>query len=99
VAFIKLDIEGAELLALQGGWRLLSRDQPVILCEIDYVGLARVSRASPQDLFDYLGTFGYAAFEIRFDGTPGHRLDDPPTARASSVAFLPARPSGTDTRG
>ena len=34
VSFIKLDVEGSELLALEGARRLLAQDRPAILCEV-----------------------------------------------------------------
>ena len=34
VDFIKIDVEGAEILALGGGMELIRRDMPVILCEL-----------------------------------------------------------------
>jgi FkbM family methyltransferase len=35
VSFIKADIEGAELLAFRGATRIIDRDRPTVLCEIN----------------------------------------------------------------
>jgi|GEM_PF-618734 len=59
VRFIKMDIEGAELLALRGAERLLRRDRPVVMCECNPPQLKNVSHASPQDLVDWMTTLKY----------------------------------------
>jgi len=88
VSFIKLDIEGAELLALRGAERLLAEDRPALLCEIHYEQLARVSRTTPEQLFGYLAGFGYRAHGIDPDGALGPGLAHAPTAPVSTVAFV-----------
>ncbi|MEO7191072.1 MAG: FkbM family methyltransferase [Vicinamibacterales bacterium] len=88
VAFIKLDIEGAEPQALDGARHILHDDRPVLLCELDDRLLDRVSGATPQDVFDQLTPLGYMAYAIAPDGTLGGRLREPPTSRVSTVAFV-----------
>jgi FkbM family methyltransferase len=88
VSFMKMDIEGAELLALKGASRLLAADRPLLLCDVDYPQLAQVSNAQPEDLFMFVKGFGYDPYCITHDGLIGRRLEEPPTARVSSVAFV-----------
>jgi len=59
VRFIKMDIEGAELLALRGAEQLLRRDRPVVMCECNPPQLQNVSHASPQDLIDWMTALNY----------------------------------------
>ena len=46
VDVIKADIEGAEPLAMRGAIRILTRDRPVILSEINAGPMQKVSSAS-----------------------------------------------------
>jgi FkbM family methyltransferase len=90
VSLVKLDIEGSEALALRGAARLLRRHRPAILCELDEILLRRVSDATPEGLMAWMEHAGYDAFAIAPDGAAGARLTTPPTARTSTVLFLPA---------
>ncbi|MEO8482596.1 MAG: FkbM family methyltransferase [Acidobacteriota bacterium] len=91
VALIKLDVEGAEFLAVRGGLGLIRRDRPAILCELGDEQLARVSGASSESLMAMLAAVGYSAHAIGPEGRAGPRLLSPPTTRVSTVLFLPAR--------
>ncbi len=90
VALLKLDVEGAELLAIRGATALIRRHRPAILCELGDEQLARVSAGSADQLMAALTGLRYRAREIRPDGSAGAELDAPPTARVSTVLFLPA---------
>jgi FkbM family methyltransferase len=59
--FIKLDIEGAELLALKGAATLIARHRPFIYTELDAAYCARYNY-TPADLFAYLGGHNYHAY-------------------------------------
>jgi FkbM family methyltransferase len=89
VGLIKLDVEGAELLAVRGALRLIRRDRPAILCELGDEQLTRVSGRPSEHVIRTLAEVGYHAREIRPDGTAGARFDAPPTARVATVLFLP----------
>jgi FkbM family methyltransferase len=92
VSLLKLDVEGAEPLVIAGASALLARDRPTILCEVHYEQLARVSNATPDDLFGQLVRLGYRAYEITHDGGLGVELEHPPTVPVSTVAFVSRKP-------
>jgi FkbM family methyltransferase len=65
VGFIKLDVEGHELAVLRGGYKLLSRDRPNLLVELEErfgAGTIEQSRA-------YLADIGYQGYFLT-----GHTL-------------------------
>jgi FkbM family methyltransferase len=88
IAFIKMDVEGAEPLVLEGAARLLARDRPVILSELHTEQLARVSGRSPQTFLSDLRTLGYRAFRLAA-GRPGAELTAPPPEPICSVVLIP----------
>ena len=59
VAFVKADIEGAELYALRGARRLIERSHPTVLCEINPWYLEGYG-LSVADLLDFFDELGYA---------------------------------------
>jgi FkbM family methyltransferase len=60
IDFIKMDIEGSELSALEGGRRTLERQQPIILIEAEkYCGDNCVK------IFEFLEALGYGAYYYR----------------------------------
>ena len=59
---VKIDIEGSEYLALEGGLNLLSRLKPAIIMEFNVERLTEVSRKSVQDVLDLMRSIDYEAF-------------------------------------
>jgi FkbM family methyltransferase len=79
---VKLDVEGAELRALQGARRLLERARPDFIVELEPEHLERqgASLAEVQSLFDDAGYTGYsigAAGLERLRGSWHRPTDDP----------------------
>lgn len=72
VEIVKMDIEGAELTALRGMERILTRDRPVILLELNSRTLRDYHDTEPRELVEYLKSFGYrlAEAESMLTGTP-----------------------------
>jgi FkbM family methyltransferase len=72
IEIVKMDIEGAELTALQGMERILTRDRPVILLELNSRTLREYHGVEPRDLVEYLRSFGYRLAEAQsmLTGTP-----------------------------
>lgn len=59
IRLIKLDIEGAEVLALKGASSVLSRpDGPDVICEVSENGLRQLG-ASKEELFGMMLSYGY----------------------------------------
>lgn len=62
--FVKLDVEGAELPALQGGEMLLKRDRPLVLFECGPAGTMDAFGYTRRDLFDHLQDVDYEVHAI-----------------------------------
>ncbi len=92
VDFIKIDIEGAEILCLRGARKLIQRDQPAMLVEVNPACLSRFG-ASAQQLGDELLRLGYSLHVPTWRGTVPF---DPATLGPQeyvNVLALPARAS------
>jgi len=89
VALLKLDIEGAELLALRGGAELIDRTRPAIVCEVDAEFLRGFDQ-QPADVIDFLDRWGYEPH--RYDGASRRleRIKDPARIAHANVVFLTA---------
>lgn len=59
VDFIKIDIEGAEPLAMQGAERILTTQSPIILSEVHTDQLKLVSKTDWRGYFDLMQSYGY----------------------------------------
>jgi FkbM family methyltransferase len=68
---IKIDIEGAELLALKGAYKTLMRSAPVIVVAI-HPDAMRAIDTNPAELVAYLGICGYEGRHL-----DGRRATDP----------------------
>lgn len=79
IGLIKMDIEGAELFALQGMKEVLSQDRPNILMEVNK-DACRTLNYSPNSIWDLLiGEMGYQAWAIKHSADichPIYNLDD-----------------------
>jgi FkbM family methyltransferase len=64
VEFIKCDIEGAELFALQGGKDVLKRYRPKLFIEMLRKWSAKFNY-HPNDIISFMGDLGYRCFEIQ----------------------------------
>jgi FkbM family methyltransferase len=88
VVFIKLDVKGAEPLALRGGARLLREDRPVVLSDVHPALLERVSRTQPRDFIAEMARAGYRC-HLLGAGVPGAVIEDVPGPGAAQVVFVP----------
>ncbi len=88
VDFIKIDVEGAELMVLDGARETIARCRPKMLIEINPSALQRFGR-SAEELLERIRSLGYRAYRIR--GKKLEELQD--TASIGdyvNVACLPA---------
>lgn len=86
VHFIKIDVEGAELLALRGARQLLKEDRPVILSELHPAQLSKVSGCTAAEFVAELESYDYKCHELRRSDLTPVDVEDP---RVKSVVFLP----------
>jgi FkbM family methyltransferase len=87
VTLMKIDVEGAEMLALRGAERLLSRpDAPDVICEVNPRLLRRIG-IEPHEVSDRLRGHGYALRAVTQRGLKSvptsYRQDDVTTIFAS----------------
>jgi len=81
---VKIDVEGAELLVLHGMERLIGRDRPYIIMEIDDAFLRQLGATAAAQC-EFLTSRGYELHQI----VAGGRLEPltaPPTQRANLLA-------------
>lgn len=68
IHFIKMDVEGAEGLALDGAHDVISRCRPIMMIEFNAVHLAQVSNLTPVQLYDKVVGHGYKSSKIAAHG-------------------------------
>ncbi len=88
VAFIKMDIEGYESLALKGAFKTITRDKPAIFCEVNSIGHA-------SGLFDVMSTHGYVSYFVSTSAYNAQNSNGDPenmfgVAHETALLFLPA---------
>ena len=88
VTFIKIDVEGAEPLALRGARRILTEDRPTILSELNPSQLARVAACSPADFLAEMKTLGYDCRTL--GGRPVRTSKSFAEDEILSVVFIPS---------
>ncbi|HSZ36329.1 MAG TPA: FkbM family methyltransferase [Acidimicrobiales bacterium] len=59
VDLLKMDVEGAEGLVVQGASRIIEKDRPIVTTELKEEMLQRVSGRSVADYLNYFGDLGY----------------------------------------
>nr|QOL00444.1 31-O-demethyl-FK506 methyltransferase FkbM [uncultured organism] len=74
VAFVKIDVEGAEPRAMRGARRMLERDRPVILAELHNAQLRTVSGVSATEFVAEMRTAGYGCSALTEAGQRGDAM-------------------------
>jgi FkbM family methyltransferase len=67
---MKIDIQGAEPLLLEGGKHVFGDLSPDLIMEVSRTDLADLGK-TPRDLLAQLADYGYASHILQHDGTPG----------------------------
>ncbi len=88
VQFVKVDIEGAEGLALRGASGTIERSRPTLLVELHPHLLPVVSGETPASLIAWIAALGYEC-RILGAGRPGAPISDTPSNGVTSAVFLP----------
>jgi FkbM family methyltransferase len=88
VAFIKIDVEGAESLVIRGASQLLADDRPIVLMELHPRLMRVVSRETPAALIAAMAGLGYEC-RLVGAGVAMERIDDTPSNGITAVVFLP----------
>jgi FkbM family methyltransferase len=98
VDLIKIDVEGAEYLALSGGTGLLRRARPIVVAEFSLEMLQRVSGIGGADFLRWMTDLGYRIVLLRRDARPAEDITDiggflrdwGSHLRIEDLAFIPA---------
>lgn len=88
IRLIKVDVEGAEPLALRGALGIIKADRPAILAEICAAQLVRLAGCTPNDLIAELAGYGYRCHLIGPDGAVGERIEHYAREAIINVVFL-----------
>jgi FkbM family methyltransferase len=86
VRLVKMDIEGAEWLALQGMQQLLATQRPALLLELEPTILGSMGHSAAA-ISEWLAALGYAPRYVQADGTLS--TDSASSAGFHNVVFLP----------
>jgi FkbM family methyltransferase len=77
VHFIKMDIEGSEVLALNGMINLLKKNLPIVTLEINNFGLSQMGH-SYRDVRELMGKIGYRCWLIEGQEPKELKMDEEP---------------------
>jgi len=91
VDVIKIDIEGAEPLAMQGAERVLRAQRPIVVSEVNPQMLQIVSNLHMRDYVGRMKALDYDCYELSSDGTGKEFLGEiiPTQFPLINVAFVP----------
>jgi FkbM family methyltransferase len=81
VKLVKIDVEGAEFMVLNGMLELIKRDKPYIILEFTDT-LLRQMKCDAGTLFNFLSRYDYSLYEIRGGGI---RIIDTPPGKQCNI--------------
>ena len=86
VDFIKIDIEGSELFAIQGGIYTITYHKPIIFCEMLRKWCKKFDY-HPNDIIKLLSNIGYSCYAISNNGINKIELVDEDTIETNFIFF------------
>lgn len=89
-AFVKADIEGAELALLRGGAATIVSRRPVIICELLRKWSARFGY-HPNEVLNFLAKFGYSCWAIEENGVSPLETITDDTKETNFLFLMPER--------
>ncbi|MCR4406819.1 MAG: FkbM family methyltransferase [Anaerolineae bacterium] len=89
ISFIKIDVEGTEPLVFRGATKMLQRDRPLILSELNPVQLEKVSGCKAAQLITEMQALGYHCHVLDDNGKVAAKITDVSDTHIRSVVFLP----------
>jgi hypothetical protein len=87
IDFMKVDVEGAEVLVLQGATNLIARCKPVILFECTPDGLKGANQTAAEIYDDFTQRLGYRVYLIK-DFTSGTAATEPLSLEAFQKSMV-----------
>jgi len=87
IDFIKMDIEGGELYALQGMKDVLSTSKPIVILEMT-LSMMKMAGYSPKDILDLMSANGYSCYMFEKRGLSGPHTTITP--QSENYCFLTA---------
>jgi FkbM family methyltransferase len=87
VSLIKIDVQGAELLVLEGARRTLGKMRPALFIEVDDRALGSFG-SSAQALLAHVEGAGYAMYELANQGTPQKLSHERLFAKLQTLSYL-----------
>jgi FkbM family methyltransferase len=86
LSLIKIDVQGAEALAVAGAHRAIERHRPALFIEIDGPSLSRMG-SSPAQLVETMSSLGYQPRELTSRG-PGRERDTGELIAAAQDGYI-----------
>lgn len=75
IDFVKIDVEGAEWLVIQGGGNIFQDQKPIVMIEFFASQLENVSKVTPDFLLSRLMDMGFEPYELTGEGHVRKLLD------------------------
>lgn len=89
VKLVKLDVEGAELMALRGMSKLIERDRPYVVMELTDTWIRQLG-GDVRALWDLVGSADYVMYRVGYSGA--EEVTAPPTDQCDVLCVHRSRP-------
>lgn len=89
IGFIKIDVEGAEMMVFKGATKTLSANRPVLFCEVDEKWTTRYGY-HVEDVFDHFTALDYVAYIIDQQTLDVEATNRTTYSKHGDVLFIPS---------